>query len=409
MELMMTIDFMRALDKWVGIPACAVFSMVDYISQPFASKKTQPIKKILFIQISEMGSSISAYSSILKARELYPGVEIYYFIFQEMQDSIHLMGVIDPQKVFTVTSKSFIGLAKGLLKMVWIMRRQKFDAILDLELFSRMSSLIGYLFSARRRVGFNRFHMEGLYRGSLHTHRVLYNHVRHISHNFLSLVYALREDPTALPLSKVQIPESDIRSLKLQSSKDEKKAIFAKLRSHCPSITAKTKLILFNPNGSDLLPLRRWPMENYITTAKRLLNNKDFCVIITGAPSEIEGGNIICDAVQSERCVNFVGQTTLQELINLYNISNLLLSNDSGPPNFASLTNLHTLVFFGPETPICYKPLGKNIQALYANYHCSPCVSAYNHRKSACLDNKCLQAITVDEVYNRIIDLVKVK
>ena len=112
----MTIDFMRALDKWVGIPACAVFSMVDYISQPFASKKTQPIKKILFIQISEMGSSISAYSSILKARELYPGVEIYYFIFQEMQDSIHLMGVIDPQKVFTVTSKSLIGLAKGLLK-----------------------------------------------------------------------------------------------------------------------------------------------------------------------------------------------------------------------------------------------------------------------------------------------------
>ncbi len=405
----MTVDFMRKLDKWVGIPACAALSLVDYISQPFASRKSRPIKKILFIQISEMGSSISAYSSILKARELFPGVEIYYFIFQEMQESIHLMGAIDPEKVFTVTSKSFIGLAKGLLKMVWTMRRQKFDAILDLELFSRMSSLIGYLFGARRRVGFNRFHMEGLYRGNLHTHRVLYNHVRHISHNFLSLVYALKEDPAALPLSKVYIPESDIHSLKLLSGKDEKKALLTKLRALCPSISPKTKLILFNPNGSELLPLRRWPIENYIETAKRLLQHKDFCVIITGAPSEIQGGATICNAVQSDRCVNFVGKTTLRELIDLYNISDLLLSNDSGPPNFASLTDLHTLVFFGPETPICYKPLGKNIEALYANYHCSPCVSAYNHRKSACRDNKCLQAITVDEVYKRIVTVVKAK
>lgn len=398
----MTVDFMRTLDKWVGIPLCALLSLVDFFIRPFRSQKNHPIKKILFLQISEMGSSISAYSSIVKARELFPDVEIYYFIFEEMQDSVHLMDVIRRKNVFTVTSKSFFGLAIGLLKMIWIMRRQKFDAILDLELFSRLSSLISYLFGARMRVGFNRFHMEGLYRGTTQTHKVLYNHVRHISHNFLSLVYALKEDPSLLPLTKKHIPESDIRTLKILSSTSDKQEIYEKLRAVCPSISAKTKLILLNPNGSDLLPLRRWPLENYIKITKRLLARKDICVIITGAPSEIAVGGMISEAVQSERCVNFAGKTTLRELINLYNVADLLLSNDSGPPNFASLTELITLVFFGPETPLCYKPLGKNIEALYANFHCSPCVSAYNHRKSACRDNKCLQAITVDDVYNKI-------
>jgi len=399
----MTINAMRALDKWVGIPCCALVSGVSFLLRPFASKPRRPLKKILFLQISEMGSSIQAYSSILKAQELFPGVEIYYFIFREMQESVHLLEAVPRSNVFTVTSKSFPGFLVGLFQMVWTLRRKKFDAILDMELFSRLSSLLCYLFGAPIRAGFHRFHMEGLYRGSTQTHRVQYNHLRHISHNFLALVYALREDPARLPLAKVVIPESDIRSLQIDSGSTEKKRMLDRLRLECPAITAKTKLILFNPNASDLLPLRRWPLENYIETAKRLLKRKDVCVIITGAQSDLAGAEKICRAVSNARCVNFAGKTTLRELIDLYNISDLLLSNDSGPPNFAALTRIRTLVFFGPETPVCYKPLGKNIEALYANYHCSPCVSAYNHRKSACRDNKCLQAITVDEVCKRIL------
>jgi ADP-heptose:LPS heptosyltransferase len=84
-----------------------------------------------------------------------------------------------------------------------------------------------------------------------------------------------------------------------------------------------------------------------------------------------------------------------------------MVSNDSGPPNFASLTEMPTIVLFGPETPLLYKPLGENVQAVYAGFTCSPCVSAYNHRKSLCTDNKCMQAIKVDEVYGRVRDVLK--
>ncbi len=398
----MSIDFMRFMDKWLGIPACFFLSIIEYCLRPLTRKSSHEIKKILFLQISEMGSTVSAYSSIQKAKEFFPGVEISYFIFQEMQDSIHLLGILNKDRIFTVTSKTFFGFVKGIWSMYWIMRSQKFDAILDLELFSRLSSILCYLFGAKKRVGFNGFHMEGLYRGGLQTHRVIYNHTRHISYNYLSLVYALTEEPTDLPLPKKFIPENDIKHLKIPSSTVDKKAILAKLQKENPQITPNKKIVLFNPNSSDLLPLRRWPTENYIETAIRLLKDKNLFVILIGVQSEYERAAKICAAVESDRCINFTGKTTLRELIDLYNLADLLLSNDSGPPNFASMTELRTLVFFGPETPLCYKPLGKNVEALYSNFHCSPCVSAYNHRKSACTDNKCLQAITVDEVYKRI-------
>ena len=45
-----------------------------------------------------------------------------------------------------------------------------------------------------------------------------------------------------------------------------------------------------------------------------------------------------------------------------------------------------------------YQPLG-NSRAIYAGLACSPCVSASNHRKTACTDNVCMQAISVDEVF----------
>ena len=56
-------------------------------------------------------------------------------------------------------------------------------------------------------------------------------------------------------------------------------------------------------------------------------------------------------------------------------------------------------VFFGPETPKLYLPLG-NATPIYSGLACSPCVSAANHRKTVCRDNICLQVITSAEVFD---------
>ena len=78
-----------------------------------------------------------------------------------------------------------------------------------------------------------------------------------------------------------------------------------------------------------------------------------------------------------------------------------MLTNDSGPGHFSSVTGLRTFVLYGPETPLLYGSLG-NSTPIYAGLACSPCVSAANHRKTPCRDNVCLQVITPETVLEQL-------
>jgi ADP-heptose:LPS heptosyltransferase len=88
----------------------------------------------------------------------------------------------------------------------------------------------------------------------------------------------------------------------------------------------------------------------------------------------------------------------IRELLVLFFHAKLLITNDGGPGHFAALTPIHTIMFFGPETPALYAPLASSLGgesvALYAGTPCSPCLTAYNHRTTSCDgDNVCLQEI----------------
>jgi ADP-heptose:LPS heptosyltransferase len=60
------------------------------------------------------------------------------------------------------------------------------------------------------------------------------------------------------------------------------------------------------------------------------------------------------------------------------------------------------VVLFGPETPALFAPLGNRVHVIWAGLACSPCVSAFNHRLSPCRNNVCMQAITTDQVYDKV-------
>jgi len=130
------------------------------------------------------------------------------------------------------------------------------------------------------------------------------------------------------------------------------------------------------------------------------LKDKEVFVAITGVASEKPDADYICDRVNDPRVLNLTGKTSLIDLLDLFNLGNVLITNDSGPAHFAALTPIHIIVFFGPETPKLYKPLTDNCTVMYSNYACSPCVSAFNQRLSVCNDNQCLKTIDVETVYN---------
>jgi ADP-heptose:LPS heptosyltransferase len=255
------------------------------------------------------------------------------------------------------------------------------------------------LSGAINRVGFHAFHNEGLYRGAMLTRRVVYNPTLHIAKNFIALVNAALASKVELPYSKTLIDDSEIKLARARVDASAQAAMRTRIREEYPNYDEKShRIVLINPNASDLLPQRRWMPENFVAVMGDLLaNSKDLLVLITGAPAERDEAQRLKEQVNHERCINFAGKQKLEELPALYQIAELMLTNDSGPGHFSSVTDLRTFVLFGPETPLLYGSLG-NSTPIYAGLACSPCVSAANHRKTPCRDNVCLQVIKPETV-----------
>ena len=397
----MNIDFMRKIDRRVGIPLCFFLSPFARLKYALYRHDSSPRpKKILFIEMSEMGSMVLAYSMFKKTAELFPDAEFFFLTFEKNRYAIDILGVIPQKNVITIDDKNLPGFLQTTISALRTIRKRKITTVIDMEFFSRFTALLASLCGARELVGFFRYHGEGLYRGSFLTHKVIHNPQIHTAYNLLNLIYALASTTEDVPLPKRKLKSGDLilpkRSEITESARDE---LFKKLSEQNSLIKKAETLILFNPNASDIIPLRKWPLDSYIQLGRRLLEHYGVFIIITGIEAERPAGDHICLSLNSNRCLNFAGRTTFSELIELYQISHALITNDSGPAHFSAMTGIQTFVFFGPETPKLYAPLGENSHIFYSDFSCSPCVSVSNHRKSPCRDNRCLKVIEAKDVY----------
>lgn len=396
----MKVDTMRKVDYSVGVPLCFAGTIIKKLFTLFAGQTTDSMpKNILLIELSEMGSTILADPAIQKLKRGLKA-DIFFAIFKKNRPSLELLGTVPKENIYAIDDSSILTLAADAVQFPLWTRRKRIDAVIDMELFSRFTALLTGLSGARRTVGFHAFHNEGLYRGGFLTHKVAYNPHQHMSKNFIALANALMSNKAEFPFSKTFISDDETRLQKVVTSEATKGLMRQKIREACPTYDAgRHRIILFNANASELLPIRRWPREYYIALAKSILDQyPDVVILLTGGEDDRVWLEAIRSAARNERCVNFAGRTSLTELPALYSVSAFMLSNDSGPPHFASLTDMPLFVFFGPETPKLYCPLG-NATPIYAGLACSPCVSAANHRKTACSDNVCLQVITPEQVF----------
>jgi ADP-heptose:LPS heptosyltransferase len=396
---------MRWGDYWLGAPICFIFSVFYRIFKFLGLGKLDPKekpKKILFIELSEMGSSILAYDAIKKAKKLFPQIKLYFLIFKERKKSVDILDIIPPKNILTVRIQNLFFFLKDTLGVIWFLRKNKIDTIIDLELFTRFSAILSFLSGAKIRIGFNRFHSEGLYRGNFLTHKVIYNPHHHISLNFIALVLALKSAPGEIPMLKKYLDLRQIIGKKIISSPQAKVKIKTKLKSENPAILKAKKLVILDPNFSPFIPVRSWPIENYIKLGKKILDIPGTFIIVTGDQISQKQTDLLSNSLEKSKSLNLAGQTSFSELIDLYSICDLLVTHDSGPAHFAAMSKIKSIVFFGPETPKLYGPLNHNCKVLYTNFACSPCVSAFNQRHTPCQDNRCLKAIKPEYVFKLI-------
>ncbi|PJE64424.1 MAG: glycosyltransferase family 9 protein [Candidatus Ryanbacteria bacterium CG10_big_fil_rev_8_21_14_0_10_43_42] len=403
----MTPDTMRRIDYWVGIPLCFLVTIWYRVLRFLGLKNPQydnNPKRILFIELAEMGSTIIAYPAMRKAQELYPDATFYFLLFKQNKATMQVLDVVDAEHTLIIDASDIISFIRDTLRILIICRKRKIDTVINLEMFVRYSTLLSYFSGARKRVGFFRYFNEGMYIGNFLTHKVPYNNHIHTAHSYIALVRALTESSSDIPLSKFSIAEDDISLPVRHPDTKAKDRVWEILMGINPRVSKTDRLIVINPNASKLVKMRKWPLENYAALAKKLSAENGVFIVITGVEEEREEAEYIAKAVGVERAINVAGKTSLTELIDLFSLSHALITNDSGPAHFASLTDTPLFVFFGPETPALYRPLSQNCTVLYSRFACSPCVSVQNQRRTPCTLNACLQSIEVEGVFRKVLE-----
>jgi ADP-heptose:LPS heptosyltransferase len=404
-RLPMNVRKMRQIDRWVGAPLCFGFTLLRACLPE--RREAGPIRSLVFIKLAEQGSTVLAYPALHKAVERVGRDNVFMIVFADNRFIVDVLDVIPPENVITVRSDSFLALLSSAVAGILRLRKRQVDAAVDLEFFARSSALLTYLSGARFRSGFHAYFGEGPYRGNLMTHRVRYNPHLHTTQSFAMLLQALDFPPENFPTFNA-LPEPTDKVLPSFAPRAEEVADVEALIEHHTGLAVPPPLILLNANASDLIPLRRWNTDRYITLAQRLLAHyPEIFIAFTGAAEEAPKVENAVQRIGSPRCFSLAGQTTLRQLMVLYGLADVMVTNDSGPAHFASLTTIHTVTLFGPESPHLFAATTKRNKPIWAGLVCSPCVSALNNRSSACRDNVCMQRITVDQVFAAVCESYK--
>jgi len=151
-------------------------------------------------------------------------------------------------------------------------------------------------------------------------------------------------------------------------------------------------IIGLNPGGHSS---HRWPADRFAALAVLLLRDPAVRIVLTGSPQE----NALCRSVTAacagERVIDCSGRTTVNQLAALLERFQLYITNDTGSMHINTAMNTPGIYLFGPGHIKRYGPFQNTNRFTVLHQHtaCSPC------EKMSCPTQECLRSISVDEVF----------
>lgn len=337
--------------------------------------------KILIVEVNWLGDVLFSTPAIKALRKKFP-------------DSFTAC-LIAPRAVEILEGSPYInelivndekGLHSGLLgklRLAKELRKKKFDLAI---LFHRSSTraLIAYLAGIPRRVGYGTWKRHFLLTDCLpmpkrdSTHRVDY---------YLDIVKTLgcgSQDR----LYEFFTTEEDLR--------------FAQDFLSAEGIARSDFIVCLNPGGN-WLP-KRWPKENFAVLADKLISGYPVKVVFCGSQNDRE---LIADIVSrmSHQPIIAAGRTNLKQLAGIFKRADLVISGDSGPLHIAASAGADIIGLFGPTSIRVTGPLGRG-KIVVIQKHLGCKIPCYDEN---CAGNKCMQEITVDEVFLEVKRLAGIK
>jgi ADP-heptose:LPS heptosyltransferase len=162
------------------------------------------------------------------------------------------------------------------------------------------------------------------------------------------------------------------------------------------------EFVAIHPGAS--CPSKIWPLKNFLSLSKRIIQNTNFKIIFLLGPEEIELEDKIRRSLEEGAIV--YSNLSLSYLIALISKASLMISNDSGPMHIADALSKPVIAIFGRNQPglsfTRWGPLGKDAVVIHKEVGCEKCL-AHNCKKNFL----CLQEITSEEVYAKFEEMLE--
>jgi ADP-heptose:LPS heptosyltransferase len=388
----MPMDRMKAIDKWLGLPLCVCLGvlvrLLAKVSTPTREIPANP-RRILVMKFFGMGSVIQASPMLRAIRQHYPQSALIFLTFDRTAGAVERMGVCTA--VWQIRTDGLLRFGWDVLCLVGRFAHERMDVCIDLEVFSRFSTLMSVLTRAPVRVA---FHLNNFWRYSLVTHPVYYNYYRHISDTCNDAAGAIGAVVTDTRPCRLTVDAGAVRRCR------------ERLRD--AGWNARERLVGFNINAGELSVERRWPRERFAVLIERLVADAEaphgLRVVLTGAPDEAEYVNGLVGALSQaaqQSVINMAGQLSFDEFVASVDLYDLFVTNDSGPLHVAYAQGVPTVSLWGPGRPDFYGPLGAPHRTIYRPLPCSPCLYLFTSQVGQWCNHRadCMWAIEVDDVW----------
>lgn len=384
----MRLPLLRRLDTWIGGPLLACARLVRAAARRAGSGPRVPgceipdLRSVLVVKLFGLGSILLSAPAWKALRLRHPGARLTILTFAGNEPLARAMTVFD--EVWTVDPSRPVRLARDAARLAWRLARTRFDAVLDIEFFSNLSTLVAWCARTRHTAGFaSAKHL----RSGLYDHRVAFEPSGHVTASFLRMARLFGYEGE-LPTFDGILRDPPPLPERLASALDGGRG------------TPDGPVIALAPEAGELFRHRRWPAENYVRLAAALSERYGARILLLGAPAD----RTYVDAVEralpaSVDRVNLAGETSLDDLRALLPRFSLYVGNDGGLLHLAGVCGAPTVSFFGPETPRLYGPVGESVAVFFQGLPCSPCLNVYNSKESDCRDNVCLRTLPFETVW----------
>ncbi|MBN2436976.1 MAG: glycosyltransferase family 9 protein [Deltaproteobacteria bacterium] len=381
--------------------------------------KPPRMKRILIIQLGDIGDVVWSLPALQAVRVAYPDAEVA-ILLREGSGSLLAAGTLPP-KIFEVRKK--LGESFRLIRAL---RRERFGLVFDFRGDER-GAYMAFLTGAPVRAAIYLPMLSGL-RNRLFTHLVAparFPMAVGAADSSLHLLQAFGiEARNAVPRLDLS-DETKCRAEKILADEGIV-AVFEPTAvgdpEACPAVAGETvrgtnggsgpacggefsRIPSTDGNRGQVRPwmtvnpfsrwsYKEWGTGKWVRMIDWLREEFGITVVVVGSPAEKERAAELTGACSGSVC-NLAGKTTLAELAGVLHLSRLHIGVDSAAPHIAAAVGTPTVTLYGPSDWRYWAPPGERHRVVVSDMECAPCNQKGCEGQGA---SRCLDALTVERV-----------